>query len=79
MKSKVHDQVQPRPTLASRSEPVPFAQAQAQDEIRKFFQALDSYSTRAATEPDVTFHQHLRSIFTTGEGAHRQSARTRRQ
>jgi hypothetical protein len=79
MKSKVHDQVQPRPMLAPRSEPVPFAQAQAQDEIRKFFQALDSYSARAAAEPRVTFHQHLRSIFTTGDGTHHQVARARRQ
>jgi hypothetical protein len=71
MKSKVHDQVQPRPMLAPRSEPVPLMQAQAQDEIRKFFQALDSYSARAAREPGVTFHQHLRSIFTTGDGTHR--------
>jgi hypothetical protein len=71
MKSKVHDQVQPRPMLAPRSEPVPFVQAQAQDEIQKFFEALDSYSARAAKEPGVTFHQHLRSIFTPGDGTHR--------
>jgi hypothetical protein len=81
MKSKVHDQVQSRPMLALRSEPVPFVQAEgrAQDEIRKFFQALDSYSARAAREPGVTFHQHLRSIFTTGDGIQRRPARARHE
>jgi hypothetical protein len=63
MKFKVHGRVQARKGFAPRSEPVPFAQARTEDEIRKFFQALDSYSSRAAKEPGVTFHQHLRSIF----------------
>jgi hypothetical protein len=81
MKSKVHYQVQPRPMLERRSEPVPVVQAQgrAKEEMRKFFQAIESYSARAAREPGVTFHQHLRSIFTTGDGTHRQSAPARRQ
>lgn len=81
MKSKVHYQVQPRPMLARRSEPVPVVQAlgQAKEEIGKFFQAIESYSARAAREPGVTFHQHLRSIFTSGDCTQRQSARARRQ
>ena len=71
MKSKVHDQVQPRPVIAAPREPMPVVLARAgtrvrtrvEDEIHKFFQAIDSYSARAAREPGVTFHQHLRSIF----------------
>ena len=85
MKSKVHYQVQPRPMIAAPTEPVPVVQARArtpvgtrvEDEIQKFFQAIESYSSRAAREPGVTFHQHLRSIFTSGDGAHRQTARAR--
>ena len=79
MKSKVHDQVRPRRIIAPRHEQVLLVQARAQEEIHKFFQAIDSYSARAAREPGVTFHQHLRSIFTSGDGAHRQSAPARRQ
>jgi hypothetical protein len=81
MKSKVHYQVQPRPVIAASREPIPVVHARAgtrvEDEIQKFFQAIDSYSARAAKEPGVTFHQHLRSVFTTGDGSHRQTARAR--
>jgi hypothetical protein len=79
MKSKVHDQVRQRRTMTARREQVPLVQDRAQEEIQKFFQAIDSYSARAAREPGVTFHQHLCSICTTGDGIHRQSAPARRQ
>ena len=54
MKPKVRRKVQPRTTGLRH--------AQVQQEIRNFFQAVDSYPARAAKEPDVTFQQHLCSI-----------------
>lgn len=62
MKSKTQSHVCSRERYAPR-DPADFGQARTDDEILKFFQAVDSYSLRIATEPSVTFHQHLRSIF----------------
>ncbi|HWY23137.1 MAG TPA: hypothetical protein VNX26_18065 [Candidatus Acidoferrum sp.] len=59
MKRKVQDQLQPRQTGPGN--------AQVQLEIKNFLQAIDSYPARAAKEPDVTFQQHLCSIFVGGE------------
>jgi hypothetical protein len=55
MTQKVQDQIQPRQAAVRN--------AQVQLEIKNFLQAIDSYPARAAKEPDVTFQQHLCSIF----------------
>jgi hypothetical protein len=56
MKPKVSYQIQPREVVSLRTE-------QVQEEIQSFLEAVDSYPARAAKEPGVSFHQHLRSIF----------------
>jgi hypothetical protein len=61
MKPKVHYQVQPRQTVPPLSEPVHVLQVQ--QEIENFLRALDSYPARAAKDPQVTFQQHMSSIF----------------
>jgi hypothetical protein len=63
MKPKVYRQVQPRATV--------LRDAKVQEEIKNFLQALDSYPARAAKEPDVTFQQHLCSIFGGGDDRRR--------
>ncbi len=55
MKQKVHRQVLPRKTVLHN--------AHVRREINNFLQALDSYPDRVAKEPNVTFQQHLCSIF----------------
>ena len=55
MKKKLHRQVQPYRTV--------LYDAQVRREINNFLQALDSYPDRVAKEPNVTFQQHLCSIF----------------
>lgn len=61
-------QVSPRPIqpseIALRS--VPMKRDQAQEDIRNFLRALDSYPARVAEEPRLSFHEHLCSIFADG-------------
>ncbi len=78
MKFKVHGQVQRRQgfPFSGKPEPRPLA---SEDEIRKFFLALDSYSSGAVKEPAVTFHQHLRNIILAVDGESPRLSRLRRR
>jgi len=71
MKQKMQYAVQPRQSVLPRNK-------QAQEEIRNFLRALDSYPARAAKEPQVSFQQHLSSVFAHSDHAVRDH-RTRRQ
>jgi hypothetical protein len=62
MKLKVHGEFQSRRVFGPGNGPMSSGQARTEEEIRKVFPALDSYASRAAKDPNVTFHQHLRSI-----------------
>jgi hypothetical protein len=67
MKPKVREQVQLRHVVSN---------AEVQREINNFLQALNSYPARAAKEPRVSFHQHLRRLF--ADDADHREARARR-
>jgi hypothetical protein len=54
-KSKMHYHVQPRETVQPRNE-------EARLEIQNFLHALDSYPTRAAKDPRISFQQHLSNV-----------------
>jgi hypothetical protein len=58
----MHHPIQPREVIAPRSGVVPFVRAQVREEIQNFLHALDSYPSRVAKEPRVSFHQHLCSL-----------------
>jgi hypothetical protein len=64
MKSKVQHQVQPRQNVPPRQGRVLFSEkkVQAEEEIDKFLQALNSYPARVAKEPGISFQEHLRSL-----------------
>src|SRR5271166_5555683 len=57
--TKMQHHVQPRGSAPPRSE-------QVQEEIQNFLRAIDSYPTRFAKEPRISFQRHLRSFFSTG-------------
>ena len=71
MKDKVHYLVQPRQSLRSSLPALSMKSASeqarnkenVQQEIDTFLQALDSYPACATRDPQVSFQQHLRSIF----------------
>jgi hypothetical protein len=43
------------------------ANRQAQEEIRNFLRALDSYADRVAHDPELSFEQHRDSMLETGD------------
>lgn len=51
---------------------------QAEEEIKNFLQAVDSYPDLAAKEPSLSFYQHLCSFFVTNRND-RQDFRFRQQ
>lgn len=54
MNSRVQQQIQPGELHSVE---------QVQAEIDSFLQAVDSYPDRAAKEPNLSFHQYIRSFF----------------
>jgi hypothetical protein len=64
MKQKMQYAVQSRQSAPLRNK-------QVREEIRNFLHALDSYPARAAKEPQVSFQQHLCSIFAHSDDAAR--------
>jgi hypothetical protein len=55
-----------------------------QEEIQSFLQALDSYPAQVAREPNLSFHEHLNSLFAARNDSDRSRSerrdnRTRRQ
>jgi hypothetical protein len=63
MKSKMRHHVQPRESVEPRNEEV-------RREIQGFLRAIESYPERVASDPRVTFQQHLCSIFAASHRKH---------
>jgi hypothetical protein len=55
-----------RAKMRHQSQPVkavPTRQERAEQEVQAFLMAVDSYHTRLAKEPGITFQQHLHQFF----------------
>jgi hypothetical protein len=66
MKRKMHSQIQPEQIRLLRDQ-------RARAEINSFMQAVDSYPTRIAAEPGLTFRKHFRSVLTDAENFRRRN------
>src|ERR1700683_2693550 len=81
MKPKMQPQVQPWEIAPPRSADGHIIPVEVEEEIQNFLHAVNSYPSRVAKEPGVTFQQHLSSIFAPGKDrpeADRRDSRPRR-
>jgi hypothetical protein len=78
MKQKMQYAVQLRQSAPPPPSNKQVQNRQVQEEIQNFLRALDSYPARAAKEPQVSFQQHLSSVFARSDNAVR-GQRARRQ
>ena len=65
MKPKMHQQIQPRevaPPIGAQIQ-ARIAKGEVNEEIQSFLRAVNSYPARVAKEPQISFQQHLSSIF----------------
>lgn len=74
-------QVQPREIVPPRSAQGHVMRGEVEEEIQNFLHAVDSYPSRVAKEPGITFQQHLSSVLEPGSdraGRDRRYTRPRR-